>query len=112
MCYDPILDSDRETAAVEQVLTTAAADLLSAFGEDLDREGLRRTPQRMAKALAYLTRGSMMTMKDVLNGAIFTERYGQMVLVKDIEFYSLCKHHVLLSYRWSSLNDRSATRNP
>lgn len=82
----------------EESLTTAASDLLSALGEDLYREGLRRTPQRMAKALTYLTGGSTMTVKDVLNGAIFTERYDQMVLVKDIEFYSLCEHHVLPFY--------------
>lgn len=84
--------------AVEESLTAATSDLLSALGEDLYREGLRRTRQRMAKALTYLTGGSTMTMKDVLNGAIFTERYDQMVLVKDIEFYSLCEHHVLPFY--------------
>jgi GTP cyclohydrolase IA len=84
--------------AVEESLTAATSDLLSALGEDLYREGLLRTPQRMAKALTYLTGGSAMTMKDVLNGAIFTERYDQMVLVKDIEFYSLCEHHMLPFY--------------
>src|SRR6185295_13669317 len=73
--------------SIEQSLAAAAADLLSTLGEDLCREGLRQTPQRMAKALTYLTGGSTMTVKDVLNGAIFTERYDQMVLVKDIEFY-------------------------
>jgi len=84
--------------SIEQSLAAAAADLLSTLGEDLCREGLRQTPQRMAKALTYLTGGSTMTVKDVLNGAIFTERYDQMVLVKDIEFYSLCEHHVLPFY--------------
>jgi GTP cyclohydrolase I len=84
-----------QTSAANDALISATSDVLAALGENLDREGLRRTPQRMAKALAYLTGGATMTLKDVLNGAIFTERYDQMVLVKDIEFYSLCEHHVL-----------------
>ncbi|MBM4258827.1 MAG: GTP cyclohydrolase I FolE [Deltaproteobacteria bacterium] len=84
-----------QTSSANDALISATADVLAALGENLDREGLRQTPQRMAKALAYLTSGATMTMKDVLNGAIFTERYDQMVLVKDIEFYSLCEHHVL-----------------
>lgn len=84
--------------SIEKPLAAAAANLLSTLGEDLSREGLRQTPQRMAKALTYLTGGSTMTVQDVLNGAIFTERYDQMVLVKDIEFYSLCEHHVLPFY--------------
>ena len=73
----------------------AATCILAALGEDPQREGLQRTPERMAKALAYLTSGASKTMADVLNGAIFTERYDQMVVVKDIEFYSLCEHHLL-----------------
>jgi GTP cyclohydrolase IA len=84
-----------QTSPANDALISATADVLAALGENLDREGVRRTPQRMAKALAYLTGGATMTLKDVLNGAIFTERYDQMVLVKDIEFYSLCEHHVL-----------------
>jgi GTP cyclohydrolase I len=84
-----------QTSTANDALISATSDVLAALGENLDREGVRRTPQRMAKALAYLTGGTTMTTKDVLNGAIFTERYDQMVLVKDIEFYSLCEHHVL-----------------
>jgi GTP cyclohydrolase I len=84
-----------QTSSANDALISATSDILAALGENLDREGLRRTPQRMAKALAYLTGGATMTLKDVFNGAIFTERYDQMVLVKDIEFYSLCEHHIL-----------------
>jgi GTP cyclohydrolase I len=69
--------------------------MLQAIGEDPDREGLRRTPERVAKAMADLTSGMNQAMADVLNGAIFTQEYDQMVLVKDIEFYSLCEHHLL-----------------
>ena len=84
-----------QTSSANDVLISATADVLAALGANHDREGLRRTPQRMAKALAYLTGGATMTMKDVLNDAIFTERYDQIVLVKDIEFSSLCEHHIL-----------------
>jgi GTP cyclohydrolase I len=73
----------------------AVTTMLHALGEDLQREGLQRTPERVAKALAFLTSGNSLSVNDVLNGAIFTERYDQMVLVKDIEFYSLCEHHML-----------------
>lgn len=77
------------------VMTEAVTTMLHALGEDPAREGLRRTPERVTKALAYLTSGNTQSVSDVLNGAIFTERYDQMVVVKDIEFYSLCEHHML-----------------
>ena len=76
-------------------MENAVATLLRAIGEDPSREGLLKTPERVAKSLAFLTSGADKTMADVLNGAIFTEDYDQMVLVKDIEFYSLCEHHML-----------------
>jgi len=78
-----------------EVLVDSVRTILQAIGEDPDREGLRRTPERVAKAMADLTSGMNQTMADVLNGAIFTQEYDQMVLVKDIEFYSLCEHHLL-----------------
>lgn len=77
------------------VMAAAVTTMLHALGEDPAREGLCRTPERVTKALAYLTSGNTLSAQDVLNGAIFTERYDQMVVVKDIEFYSLCEHHLL-----------------
>ncbi|OGB90638.1 MAG: GTP cyclohydrolase I FolE [candidate division NC10 bacterium RIFCSPLOWO2_12_FULL_66_18] len=70
-------------------------DLLKELGEDPYREGLTKTPERVAKAFSYLTSGYGQTVADVLNGAVFTEPYDEMVVVKDIELYSLCEHHLL-----------------
>ncbi|HEX2617174.1 MAG TPA: GTP cyclohydrolase I FolE [Flavobacteriales bacterium] len=70
-------------------------DILSAIGEDPEREGLKRTPERVAKALQYLTHGYDLDPAAILRGALFTEDYSQMVLVKDIEVYSMCEHHML-----------------
>ena len=70
-------------------------DLLKELGEDPYREGLSKTPERVAQALGYLTSGYAKTVEEVLNGAIFTESYDEMVVVKDIEVYSLCEHHLL-----------------
>lgn len=69
--------------------------LLSAIGEDPQREGLRRTPERVAKALEYLTRGYSENAREILNNALFVEDYDEMVIVKDIDMFSLCEHHLL-----------------
>lgn len=69
--------------------------LLAELGEDPHREGLRRTPERVASALRYLTAGYQRDVRDVLNDALFVEEYDEMVLVKDIDFFSLCEHHLL-----------------
>ena len=69
--------------------------LLAELGEDARREGLERTPERVAKALRYLTSGYAQTVDDVLNDALFVEAYDEMVVVKDIDFFSLCEHHLL-----------------
>jgi GTP cyclohydrolase IA len=69
--------------------------ILKAIGEDPDREGLLRTPQRAALALSYLTRGYAMDPGKVINDALFTEDYEEMIVQKDIDFYSLCEHHLL-----------------
>jgi GTP cyclohydrolase I len=69
--------------------------LLRALGEDPDREGLQKTPQRVAQALTFLTRGYDMDPGKVINDALFTEDYEEMIVQKDIDFYSLCEHHLL-----------------
>lgn len=73
-------------------------EVLCFIGEDPDREGLLRTPHRVAEALKYLTSGYNQDVETILNGAIFNEEYDDMVVVKDIEFYSLCEHHLLPFY--------------
>jgi GTP cyclohydrolase I len=70
-------------------------ELLTIIGENPEREGLLRTPHRVAKAWDFLTQGYGMDIDQVLNGAIFEERYDEMVVVKDIDFFSLCEHHNL-----------------
>jgi len=70
-------------------------DILRALGEDPSREGLRKTPERVAKALQFLTHGYDIDAAEVLRSAMFEEDYSQMVVVKDIEVYSLCEHHML-----------------
>ena len=70
-------------------------DILECLGEDPKREGLVKTPERVAKALQFLTHGYDIDAAEVLRGAMFEEDYSQMVVVKDIEVYSLCEHHML-----------------
>ena len=69
--------------------------ILRAIGEDPTREGLVKTPERVAKALQFLTHGNDIDAAEILRGAMFAEEYSQMVVVKDIEVYSLCEHHML-----------------
>jgi GTP cyclohydrolase I len=70
-------------------------ELLVRLGEDPDRDGLLKTPERMFKALDYLTKGEKEDPSSVLNGALFEVSYDEMVIVKDIEMFSMCEHHVL-----------------
>jgi GTP cyclohydrolase I len=72
--------------------------LLIELGEDPKREGLRRTPKRVVRALHFLTAGYQQDVKKILNDALFAESYNEMVIVKDIDFYSLCEHHLLPFY--------------
>jgi GTP cyclohydrolase I len=71
------------------------AELLRRMGEDPTRDGLLRTPERMEKSIAFLTQGYDQKIEDVLHGALFDVDYDEMVIVKDIEFYSQCEHHLI-----------------
>lgn len=84
--YDP--ETTRKIAAHYK-------EILRLLGEDPDREGLVKTPERVAKALQFLTKGSLEDGAEILRGAMFKEEYSQMVLVKDIELYSTCEHHIM-----------------
>lgn len=79
-------------------LESLVKGLLSEIGEAPEREGLQKTPERVAKMYEFLTKGYREDIKQVLNGAIFAEKYSEMVIVKDIDFFSLCEHHLIPFY--------------
>jgi len=83
---------DKETT---DQLSKNYEEVLNRLGEDTNREGLIKTPERVAEAMQFLTHGYDLNPDDILNQAIFHEAYSEMVLVKDIELYSLCEHHML-----------------
>lgn len=87
--------SDMYREETTDYLSTRVKDILGGIGEDPDREGLLKTPERVAKALQYLTHGYGLDYRAILESALFEEDYSEMILVKDIELYSLCEHHML-----------------
>jgi GTP cyclohydrolase I len=78
-----------------QPIAPSIRHVLEALGEDPNRQGLERTPERVEKALRYLTSGYRADLSDIVNDAIFEVKYDEMVIVKDIEFFSMCEHHML-----------------
>ena len=89
-----LLHEPKDDAKVENI-AALVRKMISIIGEDPNREGLRKTPERFEKALKFLTSGYHQNVDHVLNGATFSVAYDEMVIVKDIEFFSLCEHHLL-----------------
>ena len=88
-------ESPEEAAARERRLAEAVKTVLECLGEDPEREGLLKTPDRYAKALLWMTRGYEERLSDVIGQAIFAEDHDEMVIVRDIDIYSLCEHHLV-----------------
>ena len=84
-----------ETLPLTEELKENFTNIISLLGENTEREGLVKTPERAAKAMKFLTSGYSMNPKEILEGAMFKEDYNEMVIIKDIELYSLCEHHML-----------------
>jgi len=89
------LSSKRLTDERIEALADAFREILEAVGEDVDREGLRRTPIRAARALEFLTQGYRQNLSQIVNDAVFESDASEIILVKDIELYSMCEHHLL-----------------
>jgi GTP cyclohydrolase IA len=87
--------NDQYNAATVKSIADKYRAILRDLGENPEREGLEKTPERVAKALQFLTHGYQLDPAEILRSAMFSEEYQQMVIVKDIELYSLCEHHVL-----------------
>ncbi len=95
MAYQRLDKYDQETT---DNIAVSYKNIIKTLGEDADREGLVKTPERIAKALQYMTQGYQMNAKDILESAKFHEDVSEMVIVKDIELYSMCEHHMLPFY--------------
>ena len=83
------------TPEPDQSIAPLVEQILDRLGEDVRREGLVRTPERVERALQFLTSGYRMDVQKVVNGALFSVKYDEMVIMKDIEFFSMCEHHLL-----------------
>jgi GTP cyclohydrolase I len=90
-----IILHDTKVETPKESIADLVRKMIALVGEDPNREGLRKTPERFEKALRYLTSGYNQNLDNVLNGATFSVHYDEMVVVKDIEFFSLCEHHLL-----------------
>lgn len=97
-----------ETDARVKKIGDAVKTILECLGEDPEREGLLGTPERYAKALMYFTKGYEENVRDLVNGAVFHEDHDELVIVKDIEVYSLCEHH-MVPFMGKVCSDRRAT---
>ena len=93
--YSGYARNDQYNPAVVKSISEKYRAILKDLGENPDREGLQKTPERVAKALQFLTHGYDLDPAQILRSAMFNEEYQQMVIVKDIELYSLCEHHIL-----------------
>jgi GTP cyclohydrolase I len=93
-----IILNTKEKNLNKDIVSELAKKLLEEIGEDPGREGLVKTPHRIAESYEFLTKGYRQNIEDVLNGAVFNEKYDEMVVVNNIDFYSLCEHHLLPFY--------------
>src|SRR5437899_12865669 len=93
------MSRQRDLAGTETAeLQALVEQLLGLLGEDPTREGLLKTPERVAKALRFFTQGYQQDVEEVFNGALYSVKYDEMVGVRDIDFFSLCEHHLLRCY--------------
>jgi GTP cyclohydrolase I len=95
---DILHDTEAPESAADLELAETVSRTLALLGEDADREGLVRTPMRVAHSLRFLTAGYQMELRSLLNDALFDVEYAEMVIVRDIDFFSLCEHHMLPFY--------------
>ena len=89
------LSTQNKSKVTDEEMRQAVRTLLIGLGEDPDREGLKDTPKRVVKALQFLTKGYHESLDELLNGAVFTEDANEMVLIRDIDIFSSCEHHIL-----------------